>query len=145
MLLAFSNNGQFALVHHSPLVVWSPSGSPNDVRRGSATIHSIGAGWPGIPSLSFPVQMTSWPKPDAILVGCQDQATPLGILKDGLRLETPLPELMARCQPIRISFWITGGNWARCRPLVLLLGLAMMLESRNLAYSGLMILTVFIA
>ncbi len=79
--------------------------------------------------LSFPVQMTSWPRAGATLsLDAITSATPLGILKDGLRSGDTVPMLMSKMPSYSDFFFgYTGGSMGEMSAFALLLGLAYMM------------------
>lgn len=79
--------------------------------------------------LSFPVQMTSWPQAGATwsLDGVTG-ATPLGILKDGLRAGNSVEDLMQQMPSYSDFFFgFQGGSLGEMSAFALLLGLIYML------------------
>jgi len=86
--------------------------------------------------VSFPVQMTSWPKPTPITDGLADVitgATPLGILKEGLdagkTVSELTPELPTYTQGLMGEM---GGSMGEVSALALILGGIFMLWKRSL-------------
>lgn len=79
--------------------------------------------------LSFPVQMTSWPIAGATFsLDAVSSATPLGILKDGLRNNESLDSLMAQMPSYSDFFFgLQGGSLGEMSAFALLLGLGYML------------------
>jgi len=76
--------------------------------------------------ISFPVQMTSWPKPHAIIHGLTDAITgptPLGIVKEGLRAGQTIselkPELPTYMQELMGQM---GGSMGEVSAIALILG-----------------------
>lgn len=79
--------------------------------------------------LSFPVQMTSWPTAGATWsLDAVTSATPLGILKDGMRAGEPMEKLMGE-MPSYTDFFFgwQGGSLGEMSAFALLLGLIYML------------------
>lgn len=76
--------------------------------------------------ISFPVQMTSWPLPLQRLVPQSDAvtgATPLGIIKEGLKSGHTLPELTSELPSTAdLLFGTTGGSLGEMSALALLAG-----------------------
>jgi Na+-translocating ferredoxin:NAD+ oxidoreductase subunit D len=79
--------------------------------------------------LSFPVQMTSWPSPGFSLgLDATTSATPLGIIKDGLRGGESVPQLMQQMPSYSdFMFGLQGGSLGEVSAFALLLGLGFML------------------
>ena len=76
--------------------------------------------------ISFPVQMTSWPKPHAIFNGLTDAVTgptPLGIVKEGLRAGQTMSELKPEL-PTYMQDLIgqMGGSMGEVSAIALILG-----------------------
>lgn len=86
--------------------------------------------------LSFPVQMTSWPAPGATwFVDTTTGATPLGILKDGLRAGDSVPALMQQMPSYtNIFFGVQGGSVGEMSAFALLLGLWYMLYRKIITW-----------
>lgn len=81
--------------------------------------------------ISFPVQMTSWPKAAGLTSGYIDVetgATPLAIIKEGLNSGTPLSELTAQI-PSNMDMFLgnMGGSMGEIAGAALVLGLVYML------------------
>lgn len=98
--------------------------------------------------LSFPVLMTSWPKTGELLtLDAISSATPLGILKDGLRAGETVPALMSK-MPTYTDFFFgfTGGSMGEMSAFALLIGLWYMMHKRIVTWHipVSMVLTVFI-
>jgi len=86
--------------------------------------------------LSFPVEMTSWPKPGVFwsLDGATG-ATPLGILKDGLRAGESVPALMQQMPSYPDFFFgFQGGSLGEVSAAALLLGLGYMLYKKIITW-----------
>lgn len=79
--------------------------------------------------LSFPVQMTAWPNPGATFsLDAATSATPLGILKEGLREGETLDLLMNRMPSYTdIFFGFQGGSLGEISAFAILLGFVYML------------------
>lgn len=79
--------------------------------------------------LSFPVQMTSWPAAGATWsLDAVTSATPLGILKDGMRAGEPMEKLMGEMPSYSDFFFgLQGGSLGEMSAFALLLGLIYML------------------
>ncbi len=76
--------------------------------------------------ISFPVQMTTWPKAFYYHMNPADAitgATPLGILKEGIRNGNNIPEIYAHI-PTHTDMWLgfTGGSLGEISALALLIG-----------------------
>jgi electron transport complex protein RnfD len=81
--------------------------------------------------ISFPVQMTSWPKPAGLSSGYIDVetgATPLAIIKEGLNSGQPLSKLMSEI-PSNMDLFLgnMGGSMGEIAGAALILGLVYML------------------
>jgi electron transport complex protein RnfD len=76
--------------------------------------------------ISFPVQMTSWPKPFINRMAYADGvtgATPLGIIKEGLNNEEPIASLVAQVPEYTdMLYGFMGGSMGEISALALLLG-----------------------
>lgn len=86
--------------------------------------------------LSFPVQMTSWPTAGATwsLDGVTS-ATPLGILKDGMRTGEPMEKLMGEMPSYTDFFFgLQGGSLGEMSAFALLLGLIYMLYRKIITW-----------
>lgn len=98
--------------------------------------------------LSFPVAMTSWPK--AVATWTLDgttSATPLGILKDGLRTGETVDTLMKQMPSLQdLFFGLHGGSLGEMSGAALLVGLGYMLYRKIITWHIpiTMIATVFI-
>ena len=81
--------------------------------------------------VSFPVQMTSWPLPVASRMSYLDAvtgATPLGIVKEGLKNGEPMAELMHQIPThAELFYGAMGGSLGEVAGAALLLGLIYML------------------
>jgi len=98
--------------------------------------------------LSFPVEMTRWPLPNATwFVDATTGATPLGILKDGTRAGEAVPSLMNQMPSYPdIFFGFQGGSLGEMSAFALLLGLGYMLYRRIITWHipVVMVATVFL-
>lgn len=88
--------------------------------------------------ISFPVQMTSWPVSNGLATGYMDVttgATPLAIIKEGLKSGTPLSELMSKI-PSNMDLFLgnMGGSMGEIAGAALLLGLAYMLIKKIITW-----------
>lgn len=75
--------------------------------------------------ISFPVQMTYWPAPagGSPAVDAMAGATPLGLIKEGLRMGESIPELSARLPDnLQLFLGLTGGSLGEMSAAALLLG-----------------------
>lgn len=86
--------------------------------------------------LSFPVQMTSWPVPVATLsFDAVTSATPLGILKEGIRAGTSVETLMQEMPSYSDFFFgFQGGSLGEMSAFALLLGLVYMLYRKIITW-----------
>lgn len=98
--------------------------------------------------ISFPVQMTSWPAPGFTLsLDATTSATPLGLLKDGLRAGEPLSGLMSQMPSYTdFLFGLQGGSLGEVSAFALLLGLGYMLIKKVITWHVpvSIVLTVFV-
>lgn len=81
--------------------------------------------------ISFPVEMTSWPKPIASRLQYTDAvtgATPLGIMQEGIDAGNKVPEIMEKV-PTHMDLFLgnTSGSAGEIAAVALLLGLIYML------------------
>lgn len=85
--------------------------------------------------LSFPVPMTSWPQAGAWSLDAVTSATPLGILKDGMRAGESMEKLMSQ-MPSNIDFFFgfQGGSLGEMSAFALLLGLIYMLYRKIITW-----------
>jgi electron transport complex protein RnfD len=76
--------------------------------------------------ISFPVQMTSWPLPKGFSTGYLDAvtgATPLAIIKEGLKNGEPLSQLMSQVPtPAQMFLGNMGGSMGEVAAVALLIG-----------------------
>ena len=81
--------------------------------------------------ISFPVQMTSWPKPTGFSNSYTDAvtgATPLGVMKEGLSAGAPMDSIMAKIPThMELFYGYMGGSMGEIAAVALLLGFAYML------------------
>ncbi|HPC99604.1 MAG TPA: RnfABCDGE type electron transport complex subunit D [Bacteroidales bacterium] len=81
--------------------------------------------------ISFPVQMTTWPVPSGFKTGYADAvtgATPLGIIKEGLRNGETIPQLMNQVPDhMQLFYGYMGGSMGEVAAAALILGLIYML------------------
>jgi electron transport complex protein RnfD len=88
--------------------------------------------------ISFPVQMTSWPVPSGFKTGYTDAitgATPLAIIKEGLKNGESLSQLMEKV-PSTINMIIgnIGGSIGEVSALALILGMVYMLYKKIITW-----------
>jgi electron transport complex protein RnfD len=86
--------------------------------------------------LSFPVEMTSWPKPmEAWMPDGTTGATPLGMLKDGLKAGESMDALMAQMPSYSDFFFgFQGGSLGEMSAFAILLGLIYMLYRKIITW-----------
>jgi Na+-translocating ferredoxin:NAD+ oxidoreductase subunit D len=86
--------------------------------------------------LSFPVQMTSWPTAGATWsLDAVTSATPLGILKDGMRAGEGMDALMSKMPSYTDFFFgLQGGSIGEMSAFALLLGLIYMLYRKIITW-----------
>lgn len=88
--------------------------------------------------ISFPVQMTSWPKPMGFAtryIDASTGATPLAIIKEGVKNGEPLGQLMEKI-PSAISMFLgnMGGSVGEVAAVALLIGLVYMLFKKIITW-----------
>jgi electron transport complex protein RnfD len=86
--------------------------------------------------ISFPVQMTSWPQPVTTWsIDAATGATPLGIMKDGLRMGEPISSISGEIPSYLNMFWgFQGGSLGEMSGFALLLGLIYMLYKKIITW-----------
>lgn len=88
--------------------------------------------------ISFPVQMTSWPVPRGFATGYIDAvtgATPLAIVKEGLKNGEPLQQLIAQIPtPAQMFLGNMGGSMGEVAAVALLIGLIWMLYKKIITW-----------
>jgi len=88
--------------------------------------------------LSFPVQMTSYPVPmgfDTPLTDAVTGATPLGLLKEGIRNSEPLQDLMNNIpQNMEMFYGKMGGSMGEVAALALILGFFYMILKKIITW-----------
>lgn len=88
--------------------------------------------------ISFPVQMTTWPVPKGLSTGYTDAvtgATPLAILKEGLKNGESLSQLMSNIpQTIDMILGKMGGSVGEVSALALIIGLIYMLFKKIITW-----------
>jgi len=88
--------------------------------------------------ISFPVQMTSWPVPKGFGTGYLDAvtgATPLAVIKEGLKNGEPLSDLIARIPtPSQMFLGNMGGSMGEVAAIALLLGFVYLLIKKVITW-----------
>jgi electron transport complex protein RnfD len=88
--------------------------------------------------ISFPVQMTSWPVPSGFKTGYLDAvtgATPLALIKEGVKNGEPLSELMKKVpDTLDMLLGKMGGSMGEVAALALLLGFAYLLYRKIITW-----------
>lgn len=88
--------------------------------------------------ISFPVQMTSWPLPKGLTTGYMDAvtgATPLAIIKEGLKNGEPLSSLMNQIPtPAQMFLGNMGGSMGEIAAVALLIGLVYLLVKKVITW-----------
>ena len=88
--------------------------------------------------ISFPVQMTSWPVPTGFATSYADAvtgATPLGILKEGLKNGETVSQLMEQIPShMQMFYGRMGGSMGEVAAAALLIGLIYMLVSKIITW-----------
>jgi Na+-translocating ferredoxin:NAD+ oxidoreductase subunit D len=88
--------------------------------------------------ISFPSQMTSWPLPmqsRVQLIDAVTGATPLGILKEGLKAGLTIPDIMNKLPDTgQLFMGMMGGSLGEISALALLLGFAWLLYRRIITW-----------
>jgi len=88
--------------------------------------------------ISFPVQMTSWPVPKGFGTGYLDAvtgATPLAVIKDGLKNGEPLSDLIARIPtPSQMFLGNMGGSMGEVAAIALLIGFIYLLIKKVITW-----------
>ena len=88
--------------------------------------------------ISFPVQMTSWPVPTGFATSYADAvtgATPLGILKEGLKNGESVSQLMEQIPShMQMFYGRMGGSMGEVAAAALLIGLIYMLVSKIITW-----------
>ncbi len=79
--------------------------------------------------ISFPVQMTSWPEAGFQMgLDATTSATPLGLIKDGLRAGEDIPQMMAQMPSYTDMFFgLHGGSLGEVSAFALMLGCGYMI------------------
>jgi electron transport complex protein RnfD len=85
--------------------------------------------------ISYPVQMTSWPNITKTLVDATTEATPLAIVKEGVKNGTPLSEIMPSLPAYNdLLMGNFSGSLGEVSALLLLLGLGYMLFKKVITW-----------
>jgi electron transport complex protein RnfD len=88
--------------------------------------------------ISFPVQMTSWPLPRGLATGYTDAvtgATPLAIIKEGIKNGEPLSALMNQVPtPAQMFLGNMGGSMGEIAAVALLIGFIYLLVKRVITW-----------
>ncbi|HPR30878.1 MAG TPA: RnfABCDGE type electron transport complex subunit D [Prolixibacteraceae bacterium] len=85
--------------------------------------------------ISFPVPMTSWPNVTQTGVDAVTEATPLGLLKEGLKSGTPLSELTSTLPDhANLFFGNISGSMGEISALLLLLGFLYLLIRKVISW-----------
>ena len=88
--------------------------------------------------ISFPVKMTSWPVPGGLTSGYTDAvtgATPLAIVKEGLKNGEPIQKLLEQVPPpAKMFLGNMGGSLGEVAAVALLLGLFWMLYKKIITW-----------
>jgi Na+-translocating ferredoxin:NAD+ oxidoreductase subunit D len=88
--------------------------------------------------ISFPVQMTSWPVPSGFQTSYTDAvtgATPLGIVKEGLKDGDALPQLFDQIPShMQMFYGHMGGSMGEVAAIALILGLIYLLWKRIITW-----------
>lgn len=85
--------------------------------------------------ISFPVQMTSWPNVSKVMVDATTEATPLALVKEGLKNGTPLADIMSHI-PTYTDMLIGrfSGSMGEVSALLLLLGFGYLLVKKVISW-----------
>jgi electron transport complex protein RnfD len=88
--------------------------------------------------ISFPVQMTSWPVPAGFATGYADAvtgATPLAIIKEGLKNGESISQLVAQIpSPAQMFMGNIGGSMGEVAAVALLIGFAWLLYKKIITW-----------
>ena len=88
--------------------------------------------------ISFPVQMTSWPVPTGFETGYTDAvtgATPLAIIKEGLKNGESLSQLMDKIPtPVQMFLGNMGGSMGEVAAVALLIGFVYLLYKKIITW-----------
>ncbi len=96
--------------------------------------------------ISFPVQMTSWPTNKLGSIDSVTSATPLGILKEGIKNGTPISQIQDLPHLSDTLFGINGGSLGEISAIILIIGGLYMLWKKVITWHipVSILLTVFI-
>jgi len=88
--------------------------------------------------ISFPVQMTSWPVPGGLKTGYTDAvtgATPLAIIKEGIKNGEPLSQLVSQIPtPSQMFLGDMGGSLGEVAAVALIIGFIYMLVKKIITW-----------
>jgi electron transport complex protein RnfD len=88
--------------------------------------------------ISFPVQMTSWPVPKGFATAYTDAitgATPLAIIKEGLKNGEPLQQLISQIPtPVKMFLGNMGGSMGEVAAVALLIGFIWLLYKKIITW-----------
>ena len=85
--------------------------------------------------ISFPVQMTSWPNISKVVVDATTEATPLALVKEGLKNGTPFSELMESLPTYsEMFFGKLSGSMGEVSAILLILGFGYMLLRKVISW-----------
>jgi electron transport complex protein RnfD len=88
--------------------------------------------------ISFPVQMTSWPVPKGFATGYTDAitgATPLAIVKEGLKNGEPIQQLISQIPtPVQMFLGNMGGSIGEVAAVALLIGFVYLLVKKIITW-----------
>jgi electron transport complex protein RnfD len=88
--------------------------------------------------ISFPVQMTSWPVPKGFATAYTDAitgATPLAIIKEGLKNGEPLQQLISQIPtPVQMFLGNMGGSMGEVAAVALLIGFIWLLYKKIITW-----------
>ena len=85
--------------------------------------------------ISFPVQMTSWPNISKVVVDATTEATPLALVKEGLKNGTPFSELMESLPTYsEMFFGKFSGSMGEVSAILLIFGFGYMLLRKVISW-----------
>lgn len=85
--------------------------------------------------ISFPVQMTSWPNVSKAVVDATTEATPLAIMKEGIKNGTPVSELMGEIPKYtELLMGNMSGSVGEVSAILLLIGFVYMLVRKIITW-----------
>ncbi len=82
--------------------------------------------------MSFPAQMTSWPAPNG--VDAYTGATPLGILKEGVKSGKPISEIVGLPSNTDLLLGYNGGSLGEIMALALIIGFVILIATRVITW-----------